>query len=80
MNKQHDFKQHANDTGSVEVQVATLTAEIRSLTEHFKKFPHDKNGKRGLMIKVGQRSSFLKYLKKTNRAHYQQLVDRLEIR
>lgn len=80
MTKQHDFKQHAKDTGSVEVQIAALTKSIRGLTEHFKKFKKDKNGKRGLQIKVGQRAAFLKYLKRTNKSQYQQLVDALEIR
>ena len=31
-----DYKQHATDTGSPEVQVALLTKRINELTEHFK--------------------------------------------
>ena len=34
-----DFKAHENDTGSPEVQIALLTERIKTLTEHFKKFP-----------------------------------------
>ena len=32
---------HEGDTGSPEVQVAVLTAEINRLTEHFKEHKHD---------------------------------------
>lgn len=79
-NKQKDFKHHAKDTGSVAVQVVALSQDIRALTKHFKNFPKDKNGKRGMMVKVGQRTAFLNYLKRKNKAQYQQLVDSLEIR
>ena len=36
-----DFGRTEGDTGSPEVQVALLTANIRSLTEHMKKNPKD---------------------------------------
>ena len=82
MNKEmiQDFKQHEGDTGSVEVQVVQLTEDIKRLTEHFKTFPKDANSRRGLMKKVGQRSRFLRYLKKKNEAVYKQLLTRLGIR
>ena len=46
---------HEGDTGSPEVQVAVLTAEINRLTEHFKEHKHDYHSQRGLMKKVGLR-------------------------
>lgn len=72
-----EFKIHANDTGSTEVQVAMLTQDIKNLTEHFKTFKKDNNSKRGLMMKVGQRNALMKYLKKTNAARHQELSTRL---
>ena len=74
-----EFRHHEKDTGSTEVQIAQLTDDIKRLTEHYKKFPNDKN-KRGLMVKVGRRQSFLNYLKRKNEARYQQLVKSLNIR
>ena len=52
------------DTGSAEVQVAILTQEINDLTEHLKEHKHDYHSRRGLLQKVGQRSSMLQYLYK----------------
>ncbi len=73
----NDFKVHAQDTGSTEVQVALLTQDIKNLTEHFKNFPKDHNSKRGLMVKVGQRNALLKYLKNKNATRYQEVTSRL---
>ena len=40
------FGKNDNDTGSIEVQIAILTEEINSLTEHFKEHKHDHHSKR----------------------------------
>jgi len=45
------------DTGSCEVQVALLTANIKHLTEHFKAHKHDHHSRRGLLRMVNQRVS-----------------------
>ena len=68
------------DTGSVEVQVALLTEEIKVLTEHLKTNIHDFHSKRGLLIKVGKRKSLLEYLKKTDVNRYRELIKRLGLR
>ena len=68
------------DTGSVEVQVALLTEEIKVLTEHLKENIHDFHSKRGLLIKVGKRKSLLEYLKKTDVNRYRELIKRLGLR
>lgn len=68
------------DTGSVEVQVALLTEEIKILTEHLKVNIHDFHSKRGLLKKVGQRRSLLEYLKKTDVNRYRELIKRLGLR
>ena len=68
------------DTGSVEVQVALLTEEIKLLTDHLKTNIHDFHSKRGLLIKVGKRKSLLEYLKRTDINRYRELIKRLGLR
>lgn len=75
-----DFKTHATDTGSPEVQVAILTKRINDLTEHFKTHTKDFHSRRGLMIMVGQRRRLLDYLKKKNKERYATLIERLGLR
>ena len=51
--KQKIMKEYARsegDTGSVEVQVAVLTAEINRLTEHLKVHKKDHHSNRGLIV------------------------------
>ena len=58
------FGKNEQDTGSIEVQIAILTDEINTLTEHLKEHDHDFHSRRGLLKKVGQRRSLLKKLVK----------------
>ena len=51
------------DTGSPEVQIAVLTADINKLNGHFKQHPKDNHSNRGLLKKVGKKKRFIKYLK-----------------
>lgn len=74
------FKQAANDTGSVEVQVALLSANITSLTEHLKKHKKDVHSKRGLVGMVNRRRKLLNYLKNKSEPKYQALIAELGIR
>ena len=71
-----EYQRDAKDTGSVEVQVAILTEEIKVLTEHI----HDFHSKRGLLQKVGKRRSLLDYLKKTDVVRYRELISKLGLR
>ena len=57
------FKLSENDTGSVQVQVALLTARINHLQQHLKDNPKDNHSRRGLLQMVGKRKGFLLYLK-----------------
>ena len=74
------FRRNDGDTGSTEVQVALLTAQIRALTEHLKKHTKDYAARRGLLVQVGRRSSLLKYLNRTDRDRYLDLIQKLDIR
>ncbi len=75
-----EFGRGNKDTGSVEVQVAILTEEIKELTEHLKEHKHDFHSKRGLLQKVGKRKSLLEYLKRTDVVRYRKLIEKLGLR
>ena len=74
------FGKDENDTGSIEVQIAILTDEINTLTEHFKVHPKDNHSKRGLLHKVGQRRSLLNYLIEHDVTRYRKIVKELGLR
>ena len=75
-----DYSQGESDTGSPEVQVALLTAQINHLQGHFKKHIHDHHSRRGLLRMVSQRRSLLDYLKRKNNERYTTLIGRLSLR
>ena len=50
-----EYQKDPSDTGSVDVQIALLTARIRHLTEHFKTHKKDHHSRRGLLKLVSQR-------------------------
>ncbi len=68
------------DTGSAEVQIALLTEEINTLTEHLKVNIHDFHSKRGLLKKVGRRRRLLEYLKRTDVNRYREIIKKLGLR
>jgi small subunit ribosomal protein S15 len=70
----------ANDSGSAEVQIAILTANINSLTPHFAKNPKDHHSRRGLLKMVGKRRRLLDYLAKKDVNKYRALIQQLDIR
>lgn len=75
-----EYARSEGDTGSVEVQVAVLTAEINGLTEHLKANKKDHASNRGLMKMVGRRRSFLAYLRKNDINRYRDLIQSLGLR
>ena len=75
-----DYALFEGDTGSVEVQVAVLTAQINRLTEHLKEHKKDFHSLRGLMKMVGTRRSLMNYLKTEDVNRYRTLVSRLGLR
>lgn len=74
------FGRDEKDTGSIEVQIAILTDEINTLTEHFKEHKKDHHSKRGLLRKVGQRRSLLNYLIENDVTRYRKIVKELGLR
>ncbi len=75
-----EYQQAAGDTGSPEVQVALLTANINKLQEHFKSNKKDHHSRRGLIRMVNQRRKLLDYLKKKDLSRYATLIGRLGLR
>ena len=75
-----EYATHEGDTGSPEVQIAILTKEINTLTEHLKVNIHDFHSKKGLLMKVGRRRNLLEYLKKTDINRYRTLIQKLGLR
>lgn len=76
----HKYQTSANDTGSVGVQVALLSANINSLTEHLKAHKKDVHSRRGLVGMVNRRRKLLKYLRSKDEGQYQVLIEGLGIR
>lgn len=74
------YQTHKGDTGSSEVQIALLTAEIEELIEHLKKHHKDHSSRRGLLRKVNTRRRLMRYLKKENSASYEELNKKLKIK
>jgi small subunit ribosomal protein S15 len=74
------YKTHANDTGSPEVQVALLTQRINGLTDHFKAHVKDNHSRRGLLKLVSQRRRLLDYLRGKDASRYREVISRLGIR
>ena len=73
-----DYQQSEGDTGSPEVQVALLTANIEQLQSHFKDHAQDHHSRRGLIRMVNQRRQLL--LKQKDTSRYAEWMKRLGLR
>ena len=74
------YRTHASDTGSPEVQIALLSERISYLTEHFKTHSKDHASRRGLLKIVGKRRRLLDYLRKHDVNRYKDVISKLGIR
>ena len=74
------YRVHENDTGSPEVQIALLTERINHLAGHLRVHRKDHASRRGLLMLVGRRARLLRYLSRTGRERYLDLVKRLGLR
>ncbi len=75
-----EFQRHDRDTGSSEVQIATLTKEIEALTAHLKANKKDRSSRYGLLRKVQNRRKLLDYFKRENEDGYRELIKKLGLR
>ena len=74
------FQRHERDTGSSEVQIATLTKKIEALTAHLKANKKDNHSRYGLIRMVNNRRKLLDYLKRTDEAAYRKMLADLGLR
>jgi len=74
------YQTHEGDTGSSEVQIALLTAEIEELVGHLKAHHKDHSSRRGLLRKVNTRRRLMRFLKKENLKSYEELVKKLKLK
>ena len=74
------YARSENDTGSPEVQIAILTAEINKINAHLKDHPHDYHTRRGLLKKIGHRRNLLNYLREKDINSYRELIKALNLR
>ncbi|MBQ8431211.1 MAG: 30S ribosomal protein S15 [Clostridia bacterium] len=75
-----EFGKDEKDTGSIEVQIALLTARIKNLTEHLKDNKQDLHSTRGLNKMNSQRRALLRYLEANDIERYRAIVKKLNLR
>ena len=73
------FATHEGDTGSPEVQIALLSAEMEDLQEHLGQHKKDFSSRRGLLRKVSERRRLLKYLEIESSERVASLKKKLKI-
>ncbi|RLC35366.1 30S ribosomal protein S15 [Candidatus Shapirobacteria bacterium] len=74
------FAQVKGDTGSPEIQVALLSAEIAKLQSHLSENKHDYPGKKGLLTKIAKRRRLLRYLSQHELDRYKELIKKLGLK
>ena len=75
-----EFQRHDRDTGSSEVQIATLTKKIQLLTQHLKANKQAHSSRYGLLRMVNNRRKLLDYLKREDEAKYKDIIAKLGLR
>lgn len=68
------------DSGTPEVQIAILTANINALSGHFGEHKKDNHSRVGLLRMVGKRRKLLDYLMEKNIERYRKIIQELDIR
>ena len=71
------FAREKNDTGSPEVQIALLSAQIDKLAAHLKEHKKDVHSRRGLLSMVAKRRRLMNYLKGRDEERYRNLMKEL---
>ena len=69
-----------HDTGSSEVQIASLTMRIKLMTEHLRVHKKDTHSRSGLMAMLERRKKLLKYLRRTDGDRYADTILRLGLK
>jgi len=74
------FAREKGDTGSPEVQIALLSAQIDKLAAHLKDHKKDEHSRRGLLSMVAKRRRLLNYLKGRSEDRFEDLVKNLGLK
>ena len=75
-----EYGKNAQDTGSIEAQIALFTYRIQHLTELMKKNKKDQVSERALVAMVGKRRRMLDYLKDVDVERYRAIIKKLNLR
>jgi small subunit ribosomal protein S15 len=73
------FAREKGDTGSPEVQIALLSAQIDKLAKHLTEHKKDVHSRRGLLSMVAKRRRLLNYLKGRDEDRYKVLIKELSL-
>ena len=73
------FSREKGDTGSPEVQIALLSAQIDKLAGHLKEHKKDVHSRRGLLSMVAKRRRLITYLRKRDEERYKNLIKDLKL-
>jgi small subunit ribosomal protein S15 len=75
-----ESRRHETDSGSAEVQISVLTAQIKELTGHMQRHPKDFHSRYGLLTKVNRRNKLSTYLRRTDPKKHAELSAKLGLR
>ncbi|NNE27964.1 MAG: 30S ribosomal protein S15 [Saprospiraceae bacterium] len=75
-----EYGGNANNSGSIEGQVALFTFRIQSLSQHLNENKKDHSSRKALLSLVGKRRRLLNYLSKKDIARYREVIEKLKIR
>lgn len=73
------FAREKGDTGSPEVQIALLSAQIDKLAGHLKEHKKDVHSRRGLLSMVAKRRRLITYLRNRDEGRYKDLLKELKL-
>ena len=73
------FAREKGDTGSPEVQIALLSAQIEKLVGHLKGHAKDVHSRRGLLSMIAKRRRLLTYLRKRDEKRFKKLAKDLSL-
>ena len=79
-NIRKEFGEHAQDSGSMPVQIAALTQNIVVLSGHLQRNKKDFSCKRSLLKMIARRRTFLGYLKRVDVHKYESVIKRLGLK
>lgn len=75
-----ESRRHETDSGSPEVQITVLTAQIKELTTHMQRHPKDFHSRHGLLQKVNRRNKLSTYLRRTDPKKHAEITAKLGLR